>query len=72
MATKKYSGQFSAQCHDGNGQKFIGRFATSEDAYQAYKTFKEDVVKKLARKYHGQIDECIYDAMMEFVVVPFP
>ena len=69
----KSRGKFLAQCKIGNGKlKFLGLYDTPEEAFTAYRDFKEKRIKSLARKYHGKIDDCMYDAMMEFEVVPFP
>lgn len=65
----KDSSKFRARCGDGYGvYKHIGQFNTPQDAFQAYKVFKESIIKKIAEDYKEGLDEKTYNAMMLYVV----
>ena len=48
--------------------KKLGSFKTVESAFTAYKIEKEKQIKELAKKYRGQIQDGLYDAMMHWKV----
>ena len=52
------------------GNKHLGCFATPEEAFQAYKSAKEQYVKELATQYfqEGKITQRVYQALMEYQV----
>ena len=52
------------------GNKHLGCFATPEEAFQAYKSAKEQYVKERATKYfqEGKITQRVYQALMEYQV----
>lgn len=61
---RKYKAQYSM-----NGQKtYIGLYNTPEEAFQAYKQFKENLIQELADEYQYQIPEVLYDAMYNYRV----
>lgn len=41
---------------------------TPEEAFAEYKTIKEKIIKEYAERYRGQIDEKVYNAMMEWQI----
>ena len=41
---------------------------TSKKAFAEYKTVKEKIIKEYAERYRGQIDEKVYNAMMEWKI----
>ena len=60
---------FLAQCNNGSGtSKNLGRFKTKEKAFQAYKTFKEALIKEVAEQYKSQIDPRAYKALINYEV----
>jgi hypothetical protein len=66
---KAKRGHFITQCNDLNGErKHIGCFDTQKEAYEAYKTFKEDLIKQVAEQYKSQIDPRAYKALLEYTV----
>lgn len=66
---KAKSAHFIAQCNDLNGERIhIGCFDTQEEAYKAYKVFKESVIKQVAEKYKDQLDPRAYQALMNYQV----
>ena len=56
--------QFRARCSD----KHLGWFNTEIEAFNAYKTAKEDYIKSLANKWKDQIDPRVYDALIKYKV----
>jgi hypothetical protein len=51
-----------------NIMKNIGYFASIEEAFSAYKNFKENYIKKIAEKYRLKIPEKLYQALMSYQV----
>ena len=48
--------------------KHIGSYSTPEEAFQAYKTFKEALIKEIANKYKEQLDCRVYEALIKYQV----
>lgn len=62
-------GKFRARCNIGNGKhKHIGYFSTPEEAFLAYKTFKEALIKEIADEYKEQLDSRAYYALLSYKV----
>jgi hypothetical protein len=60
---------FVAQCSNSDDKhKHIGYFDTKEEAFTAYKTFKEALIKQVANEYKDQIDIRAYEALMKYEV----
>ena len=52
-----------------NGKrKHLGRFATPEEAFQAYKKAKEAHIKDVSNKWKEQIDIRVYNALMNWTI----
>ena len=61
--------KFQSRCSDGCGkQKLLGYFDTEQEAFLAYKTFKESYIKQVAEQYKSQIDPRAYKALLEYEV----
>lgn len=62
-------GIFKACCR-GNERKtkWLGRFNTLQEAFQAYKTFKEVLIKQVAEEYKYQLDPRAYEALINYEV----
>ncbi len=61
--------RFKASMHDGTGKtKFLGRYLTVEDAFNAYKTAKEARICSVAEQFKGRISPELYDAMMNYKI----
>ena len=56
--------KFMACCSVNGKDKYLGYFATPEEAHAVYKQFKENLCKELANKWRIKIDERVYNAMM--------
>lgn len=46
----------------------LGTFATVEGAFNKYKVYKEELIKKIAEQYKGKIEDKIYQAMMNWKI----
>lgn len=60
---------FKATCNNGKKiQVRIGSYSTKEEAFIAYKNYKEMVIKQVAEKYKEQIDPRAYTALLNYEV----
>lgn len=65
----KQGNKFMAQCSDFNGlNKYLGLFATPEEAFQAYKAYKESLAKEFAKAYIGKVDDKIINVLNNYTV----
>lgn len=65
----KFHEKYAAQCQNGTGrQKHLGYFQRPEDAFAAYKRFKESFMRESAEAWKDQIDERAYKALVEYEV----
>jgi hypothetical protein len=61
--------KFRSQCHDeSDSQHFLGSFPTPEEAFSAYKTYKENLIKQIAEEYKPLIPNNLYTAMINYQV----
>ena len=60
--------KYRAQCRTYDKYKHIGYFSTPEEAFQAYKLFKEALAKELAIEYKGLVDPRVIQALLEYTV----
>jgi uncharacterized Fe-S center protein len=60
---------YRARYADGTGiSVHIGMFNTAEEAFNAYKVYKERIIKQIALSYKHEIDPRVYDIMMNYVI----
>jgi len=64
----KPSGKFTAQLAINRKTKYLGLFPTPEEAFQAYKAAKEACIKAVAEKWKDQLDERVYQALLNYTV----
>ena len=65
----KYKNKYMAECSDGhNKNKYIGIFDNPKEAFYAYKTHKENLIKEIAEKYKESIPNKLYEAMFNYKV----
>ena len=65
----KNRSKFMAQCANKSGKQiYLGVFDDEIRAFQAYKSFKEAYIKEVASEYKSQIDERVYQALLDYTV----
>ena len=64
----KASGKFKGQCNVNGKLQHLGLFSTPEEAFTVYKPFKENLCKQLALKWQTEIDERLFNTMMNWAV----
>ena len=64
----KQKGKFQAHCKVNSKQQYLGLFSTPDEAFTVYKPFKENLCKQLALKWQTEIDERLFNAMMNWSV----
>lgn len=60
--------KYRARCSVIGGIEHLGLYNTSEQAFKAYKEFKEAYIKEVANEYKGRIPNELYNAMCSWVV----
>lgn len=60
--------KYHACCSVEGKSTSLGTYNTPEEAFNAYKTFKEQYIKKVADKYKEQIPKKLYDALYAYIV----
>ena len=64
--TPNSSGNYQARCRDGSGKRIcLGTYPTKEEAFQAYKMYKENLIKETIDSYEGKIPESFYSRLRE-------
>ena len=64
----KETNKYMARCQTLECQKYLGLYNTSEEAFLAYKEFKEQYIKQVADEYKDKIPQRLYDAMYAWTV----
>lgn len=62
------SNKFRARCNRKNGSVHLGCFDSKEEAFEAYKQFKEDYIKEVADEYKDKIPKKLYEALYRIEV----
>ena len=70
---RKDRNRYYAQCSDyiisgHKGGRYIGIYKSEEEAFYAYKDFKEKLIKKVAEKYKSFVPEKLYNALLEYEI----
>jgi len=60
--------RFKAEISTEGKRMHLGYFTTPEEAFQAYKTAKEAHIKAVATKWKDQLDERVYQALLNYTV----
>jgi hypothetical protein len=68
VSRDKYGIRASCQ-HGTKIAKFLGYFKTPEEAFNAYKSFKENYIKEQAELWKDKIDPRAYNALMNYEVL---
>lgn len=59
---------YSAQCSVDGKYVVIGYYQTIDEAFYAYKSFKELNIKRCAKMYVDRIDKRVYDSLMSWSI----
>lgn len=59
---------YNAHCNDHGDLIWLGSYKTPEEAFNAYKLYKEDLIKRIAEEYKDVIPSVLYNAMNNYVV----
>lgn len=66
---KEKNNKYQASCSDGSNHKiYLGLYNTPEEAFEAYKEYKEQTIKDIAEEYKDVIPEVLYNAMINYEV----
>ena len=58
------SGKYEVMCSNGYGKTIrLGTYSTEEEAFQAYKEYKENLIKEVIDSYEGKIPEPFYSKL---------
>ena len=61
--------KYQSYCNDGSGHEvYLGYYDTPDGAFEAYKQYKEQVIKDMAEEYKDLIPEVLYNAMLNYEV----
>lgn len=61
-------GKFEAYCSVNGKLTHIGYYNSEEEAFEAYKDFKENIIKSTADQYKEYIPDKLYNAMINYKV----
>lgn len=64
----KYMACCGINVSGSRANKKLGRFKTPEEAFKAYKTEKEIIIKRTAEEYRSVIPDKVYQALINYVV----
>ena len=69
VSLDKATSKYKASCRNGSGTvKTIGMYSSVQEAFRAYKSYKESVIRQVANEYKEQLDSRVYEALMNYEV----
>ena len=69
IGVSKRSNKYQARCCDGTRNRVcLGMYDTPEEAFYAYKEYKERLIKEIADNYKNEIPVDLYEAMYKYEV----
>ena len=68
VSFNKREGKYKVSCRRESKLTHLGYYNTKDEAFLAYKTFKESVIKEAANKWKDSIDPRAYTALMNYQV----
>ena len=69
VSLDKATSKYKASCRNGSGTvKTIGMYSSVQEAFRAYKSYKEALIKQVANEYKEQLDSRVYEALMNYEV----
>lgn len=60
--------KYDANCYANGKLKHLGSYKSPEEAFQAYKNFKEQYIKEVADQYKNVIPQKLYKAMINYKI----
>lgn len=68
LGVRKNYNKYDARCSTHKKSVYLGIYRTKEEAFEHYKEFKENYIKKVADSYKGKIPKILYNAMYNWKV----
>jgi len=69
VSLEKATGKFVAKSNNAEGRTIrIGAYTNSKEAFEAYKKFKEKIIKQTADGYRELIPNKLYNAMINYTI----
>ena len=68
LGVSKHGNLYRVYCRVNNKNKYVGSFDTPEEAFQAYKTEKENYIKEVADKYKNLISQKVYQSLYNYQI----
>lgn len=69
IGVRYVNGKYVSRCTNIDRKRLqLGRFDTPEEAFYAYKIFKEGVIRQLAEEYKNKIPKKLYKAMIIYKI----
>lgn len=68
VGIRKVGNVFQTTTSKNSNLHYLGTFNTPEEAFQAYKTAKEQYIKEVADKWRGKITEQVYNALINYKI----
>ena len=68
LGVTRINKKYRAYCHIDKKNKYLGTYTTPEQAFQAYKNFKEQYIKEIAEEYKNVIPQKLYEGMIKYQV----
>jgi hypothetical protein len=68
LGVRKSGIKFIAVTSKNNDKVYLGTFDTIEEAFQAYKTAKEEYIKEMADEWKDRIEENVHQAMYNWTI----
>lgn len=66
IGVSPYKDKFIARCNNTSSK--LGYYNTPEEAFQTYKTYKENLIKEIAEEYKNEIPEVLYKSLYKYEV----
>lgn len=66
--TETNIGSYKVYCNNKGKLQRLGTYYNKNEAFQVYKTYKENLIKQVAEEYKPYIPQKLYDAMYEYKV----
>lgn len=69
VGVSKHRNKYQANCCDGTGKtKYLGGYNTVEEAFTAYKNYKQQIIKQEADKYKTILPNKVYEAIISYEI----